>query len=73
MRWIRSSSCHHSFGWIEELGLLRTLRPQLQQLNLMYDATPAEYVTLIATEVGMIPASSVPVVLREHRREEAFL
>ena len=48
-------------------------KPQLQQLNLMYDATPAEYVTLIATEVGMIPASSVPVVLREHRREEAFL
>lgn len=34
-----------------------------------YDITPPEYITMIITEVGMIPPSSVPVVLREVRKE----
>ena len=38
-------------------------------LNLMYDAMPADYVTLIATEFGVIPPTSVPVILREYRQE----
>lgn len=41
-------------------------------LNLMYDAMPAEYVTLIATEFGAIPPTSVPVILREYRQEPCF-
>jgi len=36
-------------------------------LNLMYDATPGEFVTAIMTEVGSLPSTSVPVVLREYR------
>ncbi len=40
--------------------------PHLGLLNLKYDAMPADYVTLIATEMGMIPPTSVPVILREH-------
>lgn len=40
-------------------------------LNLMYDAMPADYVTLIATEFGAIPPTSVPVILREYRQEPA--
>lgn len=42
--------------------------PQLRLLNLLYDATPMEFVTAIITEVGMLPPTSVPVVLREYRR-----
>ena len=36
----------------------------LQLLNLMYDVTPAEYITMIVTEYGSLPPSSVPVIHR---------
>lgn len=39
----------------------------LKLLNIMYDVTPAKNITAIITEVGMLPCSSVPVVLREYR------
>lgn len=38
--------------------------PNLQLLNLMYDVTPADYITMIITEYGSLPPSSVPVVHR---------
>lgn len=38
-------------------------------LNVTYDAMPAELVTLIVTEFGAIPPTSVPVILREYRQE----
>lgn len=38
--------------------------PNLQLLNLMYDLTPAQYITLVITEYGSLPPSSVPVVHR---------
>ena len=38
--------------------------PNLQLLNLMYDATPAEYISMVVTEYGSLPPSSVPVVHR---------
>ena len=38
----------------------------LKLLNLCYDLTPKEYVRLVITEVGMIPCTSVPVILREY-------
>ncbi|KAL3687579.1 hypothetical protein R1sor_013888 [Riccia sorocarpa] len=41
----------------------------LQLLNLTYDATPSDYVSMVITELGMVPPSSVPVILREYRRE----
>ena len=40
--------------------------PSLKLLNLMYDVTPAEYISMVITEIGMIPCTSVPVVLREY-------
>ena len=46
--------------------------PSLRLLNLMYDATPADLVTAIVTEVGMLPPTSVPVVLREYRKDNSF-
>ncbi|KAI8472612.1 MAG: hypothetical protein J3K34DRAFT_384198 [Monoraphidium minutum] len=39
--------------------------PRLGLLNLKYDATPADCVTMVVCEFGMIPPSSVPVILRE--------
>jgi translation initiation factor 2B subunit (eIF-2B alpha/beta/delta family) len=43
--------------------------PHLGLLNLKYDAMPADYVTMVVTEFGMIPPTSVPVILREYRQE----
>lgn len=36
----------------------------LRILNLLYDVTPPDYVTMVITEVGMVPCTSVPVLLR---------
>ncbi|XP_043963329.1 translation initiation factor eIF-2B subunit delta isoform X3 [Gambusia affinis] len=38
--------------------------PPLGLLNLVYDVTPPDFVDLVITELGMIPCTSVPVVLR---------
>ena len=38
--------------------------PNLQLLNPMYDVTPAEFITMVITEYGSLPPSSVPVVHR---------
>ena len=40
----------------------------LKLLNLMYDLTPAKYVSLVVTEVGMTPPTSVPVLIREQAK-----
>ena len=43
-------------------------QPSLKLLNLMYDLTPARYVSLVVTEVGMTPPTSVPVLIREQEK-----
>jgi translation initiation factor 2B subunit (eIF-2B alpha/beta/delta family) len=40
-------------------------------LNLLYDAMPIDFITLIVTEFGLIPPTSVPVILREKQDDEA--
>ncbi|KAE8022124.1 hypothetical protein FH972_007954 [Carpinus fangiana] len=45
----------------------------LQLLNLIYDATPSDYVSLIITDYGMVPPTSVPVIVREYRREHIWI
>ncbi|EIE24925.1 translation initiation factor [Coccomyxa subellipsoidea C-169] len=54
-----------------EASALRDWRslPRLGLLNLVYDAMPADFVTLIVTEFGLIPPTSVPVILREYRQD----
>jgi translation initiation factor eIF-2B subunit delta len=37
----------------------------LKLLNLIYDVTPAHYITAVVTELGLIPCTSIPVVLRD--------
>ena len=36
----------------------------MQLLNILYDVTPAEYITMVVTELGSLPPTSVPVVHR---------
>jgi len=45
----------------------------LKLLNVTYDITPPHLISMIITEVGMIPPSSVPVVVREVRKEAAMM
>eukprot|EP00466_Bigelowiella_natans_P016618 jgi/Bigna1/37325/e_gw1.19.20.1 len=40
----------------------------LKLLNLTYDLTPARFVSMVVTEVGQIPVTSVPAVLREYMK-----
>ncbi|XP_020585354.1 translation initiation factor eIF-2B subunit delta-like [Phalaenopsis equestris] len=42
----------------------------LQLLNLFYDATPSDYVSIIVTEHGMVPPTSVPVIVREYGKDQ---
>eukprot|EP00256_Glycine_max_P013599 XP_003527132.1 translation initiation factor eIF-2B subunit delta isoform X1 [Glycine max] len=46
-----------------------TNQDNLQLLNLFYDATPSDYVSAIVTDHGMIPPTSVAVIVREYGRE----
>lgn len=39
----------------------------LNILNLMYDVTPAKYISLVITEIGLIPCTSAPVIWREYK------
>jgi translation initiation factor eIF-2B subunit delta len=45
--------------------------PNLKMLNLLYDVTPSEFVSGIVTEVGIIPPSSVAVLLREMNPQDS--
>ena len=39
----------------------------LSVVNILYDLTPPEYINKIITELGALPPSSVPVILREYK------
>jgi translation initiation factor eIF-2B subunit delta len=41
--------------------------PNLRLLNLLYDVTPSKHITLVVTEVGLIPCTSAPVIWREYK------
>ncbi|XP_020532363.1 translation initiation factor eIF-2B subunit delta isoform X2 [Jatropha curcas] len=58
-----------------DVNYLDTLanKENLQLLNLMYDATPSEYISMIVTDYGMIPPTSVPVIVREYGREHLWI
>ncbi|GAX82182.1 hypothetical protein CEUSTIGMA_g9610.t1 [Chlamydomonas eustigma] len=52
---------------ITTVSLVGQDQTRMGLLNLKYDAMPAEYVTMIVTEFGSIPPTSVPVILRERQ------
>lgn len=39
--------------------------PNLKLLSIMYDLTPSEFVSGIVTEMGILPPTSIAVILRE--------
>ena len=45
--------------------ILNDETPNLRLLNLLYDLTPASFVSGIVTELGIVPPTSVAVLLRE--------
>ena len=47
-------------GWREQENLLL--------LNLEYDLTPSEFVDGVVTELGLVPPTSVPVIIREREK-----
>ncbi|KAK9748201.1 hypothetical protein RND81_02G042900 [Saponaria officinalis] len=51
-------------GWLS--------KENLQLLNLLYDVTPSDYISMIVTDYGMVPPTSVPVIVREYRKEHLF-
>ncbi len=42
----------------------------INNLNFLYDITPANYINMVVCELGYIPPTSVPVVLREFSKED---
>jgi len=45
--------------------------PNLTLLNLIYDLTPTEFIAMVITEVGTVPPTSVPVIIREFFKYES--
>lgn len=43
--------------------------PHLLLLDLKYDYTPSLYIGMVITEVGCLPVTSIPVILREYDKE----
>jgi translation initiation factor eIF-2B subunit delta len=41
----------------------------LRLLNLVYDVTPIEYVSMVVTELGLVPPTSIPAILREYSKD----
>jgi translation initiation factor 2B subunit (eIF-2B alpha/beta/delta family) len=39
--------------------------PALKLLNMYYDVTPSKFITMVISEVGLIPSTSAPTVLRD--------
>jgi translation initiation factor eIF-2B subunit delta len=42
-------------------------------MNMLYDITPANFINMIVCELGYIPPTSVPVVIREFGQEDIEL
>ncbi len=46
-----------------------TAQENLTLLNLTYDVTPPDLISCVVTDMGMLPCTSVPVVLRVKNRD----
>merc|ERR1712013_293587 len=43
--------------------------PKLKMLNLKYDTTPSKLINMVITELGVMPPSAAPVVIRECHKD----
>ncbi|PVU97609.1 hypothetical protein BB561_000464 [Smittium simulii] len=62
-------SAQNKWNLLEKENPLANWReqPNLKLLNITRDITPSEFVSVVITEVGLIPTTSIPVVLREYK------
>jgi translation initiation factor eIF-2B subunit delta len=58
--------CKHDKGVLQDWRDI----PKFKLLNLNYDLIPTEFVTMVVTEIGVIPPTSVPVVVREYQEAD---
>ncbi|CAO3620993.1 unnamed protein product [Mucor hiemalis] len=67
----KSTTNTHYASKPDDSAVLASWRDQsdLKLLNLLYDVTPSKYITLVVTEVGLIPCTSAPVIWREYNEE----
>lgn len=64
----RPAHTAESASLLEGTGLsLKVPTPNLSPLSLLYDVARPEDVTVVITEAGLIPAQSVPVLLRDFK------
>ena len=40
--------------------------PDKRVVNLVFDVTPPDFIDMIVTEIGCVPCTSIPVIIREH-------
>jgi translation initiation factor eIF-2B subunit delta len=69
-----SASTSSTVGQVKGKGKMAALPPTAsppdltpQYLNVVHDITSSKYINVVITEIGLIPCTSIPVVLREYR------
>lgn len=57
----------YSCEYVTDAKSLQVSKKQVKMSCTMYDITPSKLINMIISEIGMIPCTSVPVVIREYR------
>lgn len=57
----------------ENLASTNNISENITLLNLTYDVTTPDLISCVTTDMGMLPCTSVPVVLRLRNRDLASL
>ncbi len=63
---VSSAARHSTSSYGRALGPDWHVHANLKLLNVLYDVTPPEFISLVISEIGLIPVTSIPVVLREY-------
>jgi translation initiation factor eIF-2B subunit delta len=59
----------NAFNKNQASRLVSELNSEITLLNLTYDVTPPDLISCVVTDMGMLPCTSVPVVLRLKNRD----
>lgn len=63
----RTADGHDDLEGEDDMGNGKGAPSNLTKLNLMYDLTPAAYITAVASEVGLSGPESVAILLRDYK------
>lgn len=64
---LRTADGHDDLDGEDDIGNGKGAPSNLTKLNLMYDLTPAAYITAVASEVGLSGPESVAILLRDYK------